>query len=82
MVAIFTQLLYILVRKRHPNGSRCFRIRRDNLSGPSAFEFLDSLIASETCVDVITTFGSDGDFCRLCRMVLDYWEGFLSEFRV
>ncbi len=42
MVAVFTQLLYILVRKRHPNGSRCFRIRRDNLSGPSAFEFLDS----------------------------------------
>ena len=42
MVAVFTQLLYILVRKRIPNGSRCFRIRRDNLSGPSAFEFLDS----------------------------------------
>ena len=79
MVAVFTQLLYILVRKRIPNGSRCFRIRRDNLSGPSAFEFLDS---SETCVDVITTFGSDGDFCRLCRMVLDYWEGFFLEFRV
>ena len=76
MVAVLTQLLYVLVRKRIPNGPRCFRIRGDILSGPSAYEFLDALIASKTSVDVIRTFGSDGVFCRLLRVVLDCWEGF------